>query len=1265
MTTQLKAIAFDSDIAKLTENFTGRQWVFDVIDRWLKESEERFFILTGEPGVGKSAIAARLTQIRDDIAAYHFCRANDVETVRPGRILRSLAAQMGENLPDYGQALANTIKPIHLRVEVNITIGSMTGSQVTGVYIENLKESDPENELDILIRAPLEELQKMYTERQQAQPTLAIILIDSLDEAVTTTGTTLVKLLTQLSKSTSLPSWVRFVLTSRPERRVLRGFEPLKPYHLREKSDESLADVRRYVENRVDQPALQDQLRVNQQPQTLINEITRLSQGNFLYTTLLLNDIEAGRQALDSLAALPKSIDDIYHGFLSRFSEEDWSDRYKPIFGVLTVAQEPISEKQISNFTKIDSEDVRDSIRIARQFFDVELDEQNKETYSIFHQSLRDYLLDEDRNSDFWCNEQKQHQRITNFYMVISKTWKQIQELDNYAFRYLLSHLAKNDQKDEIRKLLIQFEWLQGRLFTTDVSFLIQDLNLISSQEDISLSSLQGFVQISSDILAKDKLQFTSQIVGRLSSQISPEIQLLVEKAKQWKTSPWLCPMTPSLISPKEGLIKTLGEYRGWIGDMALTADGERLICIVQGSLRVLKLDDLKEIFAFDDFDEHIGFKSALTLASDEQKVLCASGSNLKVWTLSNNPETYALEGHTAAILSIAITSDGQHAITASEDKTLKVWNLNERTEVRTLTGHTDQVLAVAVSPDRQLVLSGSRDKTLKVWSLVTGELIHTLIGHTDDITAVTVTPDCKQAISASLDRSLRVWDLTTGKGKTLSNCDPIIDRLVVSSDEKIISTKFFQSPQVWNLVTGEEVKSLNDLFRQPTIWSLNLDKRQAVSASLNQTPINDLFTNRRILVDSTIVRVWNLDCKAEPVSLAKHTGVVSYITVTPDGKQAVSVAKDSTIKIWNLSDSELIETFEIPMLEVFAISVKQDERKIISISASGDNTLKVWNLNDGSELFTLRGHTDKILAVAMTSDGNKVISASQDNTLKLWNLNDGSELFTLRGHTGKVLAVAVTLDGKKAISTSQDCSIRVWDLNTGTQMSIGWSESGPIKTLAVNFDGAEIVTVSQASDIHIYSLRDNLLGGWRVVQDNFSTKIVALPLIEPSLIASISTHTNNLRIRNLKTGKIIASYTGDSPLSTFAITPDGRMITVGDQSGTVHFLQLIEIYEPITKNTNKTYEEFNKYLQLLPSNTKLEQQKKWTLQHLGKRGLSISSLKLKLQKLEIYKGILDEEFTQELVEAIYNFQRHHNITPADGICGPMTLEKLYEFSAD
>ena len=95
--TQIKAISFTFDIASLTENFTGRQWVFDAIDRWLKESDERFFILTGEPGGGESAIAAHLIHTRTDIVAHHFCQLGVEETVNPSRVLRSLAAQLDLN----------------------------------------------------------------------------------------------------------------------------------------------------------------------------------------------------------------------------------------------------------------------------------------------------------------------------------------------------------------------------------------------------------------------------------------------------------------------------------------------------------------------------------------------------------------------------------------------------------------------------------------------------------------------------------------------------------------------------------------------------------------------------------------------------------------------------------------------------------------------------------------------------------------------------------------------------------------------------------------------------------------------------------------------------------------------------------------------------------------------------------------------------------------------------------------------------------------
>ncbi len=107
-------IDFTRYIDRLTDRFTGREWLFKKhIEPWLEKenSNEQFYLLTGEPGVGKSAIVAELIkrwqmQPGDEeqgrLAAYHFCRAGDVETVRPGRVLRSIAAQLGKTLPHYG-----------------------------------------------------------------------------------------------------------------------------------------------------------------------------------------------------------------------------------------------------------------------------------------------------------------------------------------------------------------------------------------------------------------------------------------------------------------------------------------------------------------------------------------------------------------------------------------------------------------------------------------------------------------------------------------------------------------------------------------------------------------------------------------------------------------------------------------------------------------------------------------------------------------------------------------------------------------------------------------------------------------------------------------------------------------------------------------------------------------------------------------------------------------------------------------------------------
>ena len=67
----------------------------------------------------------------------------------------------------------------------------------------------------------------------------------------------------------------------------------------------------------------------------------------------------------------------------------------------------------------------------------------------------------------------------------------------------------------------------------------------------------------------------------------------------------------------------------------------------------------------------------------------------------------------------------------------------------------------------------------------------------------------------------------------------------------------------------------------------------------------------------------------------------------------------------------------------------------------------------------TLTGHQFGVIALAVTPDGQRIVSASWDRTLKLWDLVSRRELRTLSGYTGLVAGVVVISDGQRAVSAS------------------------------------------------------------------------------------------------------------------------------------------------------------------------------------------------------------------------------------------------------
>src|SRR5271165_3014461 len=85
--------------------------------------------------------------------------------------------------------------------------------------------------------------------------------------------------------------------------------------------------------------------------------------------------------------------------------------------------------------------------------------------------------------------------------------------------------------------------------------------------------------------------------------------------------------------------------------------------------------------------------------------------------------------------------------------------------------------------------------------------------------------------------------------------------------------------------------------------------------------------------------------------------------------------------------------------------------------------------------LRTLAGHTDVVLAVAVTAGGQRAVSASKDKTLKVWDLARGREPCTLSGHSNEVTSVSMTPDGQRAVSASADKTLKVWELGSGREL--------------------------------------------------------------------------------------------------------------------------------------------------------------------------------------------------------------------------------------
>ncbi len=76
------------------------------------------------------------------------------------------------------------------------------------------------------------------------------------------------------------------------------------------------------------------------------------------------------------------------------------------------------------------------------------------------------------------------------------------------------------------------------------------------------------------------------------------------------------------------------------------------------------------------------------------------------------------------------------------------------------------------------------------------------------------------------------------------------------------------------------------------------------------------------------------------------------------------------------------------------------------------------WQRQIHPESLTLRGHIDKVQALAFSPYGQRIATGSFDGTAKVWDAATGKELLILKGHRGALLTVAFSADGQRIVTS-------------------------------------------------------------------------------------------------------------------------------------------------------------------------------------------------------------------------------------------------------
>jgi WD40 repeat protein len=495
--------------------------------------------------------------------------------------------------------------------------------------------------------------------------------------------------------------------------------------------------------------------------------------------------------------------------------------------------------------------------------------------------------------------------------------------------------------------------------------------------------------------------------------------------------------------------------------------------------------------------------------------------------------------------------------------RNVTVWDADGFKKLHTLEVLYDRNAQVALSSDGKLLATwgGGAANTgiprrIQLWDMVTVKEVKEIVLEGYDVGGVALSPDGKEmaVVDGIFGSSISIWDVATAKMAHRLTARRFSDDAILrySPDGKVLVAGTYNGDvQLWETLGYQRLGTAK--MPNCTLTAVAfLPEKKVLALSLTEQAL----------------RVWEAPSGRSLSPLEGHTGPITTLQFSPDGKKLLSCGTDG-VRVWNAATGK----FERPI----SLHQSRDDRsglpELYLLSPDGRSVLVTVQDPGKSRLLDLATQEEQYgidlvaghagLKAAFSADGKMmagitpVANPTATPDVRVWNLAAGRETTRVPLRPGLEYAVAMSPEGKFVVVGASSGELMMWDAATGKERWTNLRENQWTTHLAFSPDGrwiaaaglARIRLIEAASGVELQRFEnpDHLQINFLVFSPDGRTLAAA------GTDENGQTQTGTVRLWETATAKVRVDFTAHrGTISALAFSPDGRVLASGSDDTTI-----------------------------------------------------------------------------------------------------------------